>query len=384
MKLVFDASELTPVSAKSVGIYRYAIGLFTEIARQCPSHSQLVLLCNGDNVADFTRDLPSARSQVLVLRSRMPGHLWRQWWMRLGCAIQMRQLGADVYLSPKGFVPRNLAWPRGVPRVAVLHDLIPFWYFERMPGHFGRLETWLVSDAFKHAFRHADRLIAISRDTADALIHRGVAQDRVTVVLNGVDVAAASQPRSELPPGVQGRFIFGMASALPHKNLVGVLAAYDAYRKLAGAEALPLVLCGATQVRQQGVLPVGRVSEAALSALYQHADAFLFLSLTEGFGYPPIEALRAGTPVVCSDLAVLREVTGDLARHVPPQSATLCGQALFEVCAAPWSTSQREALRASAQARISAELSWATCAKGVLSVLNEAGSAARLPGRDRE
>lgn len=366
MKLLFDASELTPVSAKSVGIYRYALGLFAEMVRQCGANDHVVLVCNGDNRSDFEPGVNPACVTVMCIRPHMPGHIWRQWWMRLGAALCLRRVGADAYLSPKGFIPRGMAWPRGVARVAVIHDLIPFWYFTRWPAYFGRVERWLVSAAFEHAFQRADRLIAISEETGRALAQHGVPSRRVSVVLNGVDPADDVEAlRSCLPAGVAGRFIFAMASALPHKNQQGVLAAYAAYRRLAGARALPLVLCGASDVQQSGVLPVGRVSHQTLLALYRHADLFVFLSLIEGFGYPPIEALRMGTPVLCSDIGVLKEVTGELAHHVAPQSAEQAGQAIHRLCDAPWTQPQRDALRSRAEHRIATELSWERCAAGV-------------------
>ncbi|MFY9460108.1 MAG: glycosyltransferase family 1 protein [Aquabacterium commune] len=379
MKIFFDASELTPSSAKSVGIYRYALGLFSALLKQRAVDDELVLVCNGDNERDFNAACPGGDFTVVRVRQRMPGHLWRQWWMRLGCALQVRQHDADVYLSPKGFVPRGLAWPRRARRVAVLHDLIPFWYFRHAPGYFGQLETWLVSDAFEHAFRKADRLVAISQETAHALAEHGVPPERVSVVLNGVDPSVEVASRADLPVGVPQRFIFAMASGLPHKNQRGVLAAYARYRSLVGGEPLPLILCGASDVQQAGVLSVGRVSDRALRALYQYADLFVFLSLIEGFGYPPIEALRVGTQTLCSELGVLREVTGGLARHVDAGSAEQAGLAMHELCASPWSSNQREFLSREALGRIERHLSWERCANGVWRVLrSDATSSDRL------
>ena len=62
---------------------------------------------------------------------------------------------------------------------------------------------------------------------------------------------------------------------------------------------------------------LGRVSEAHLSWLYANADVFVFPSLAEGFGLPLLEAMAAGTPTICSDLPVLREVAGDAAAFFP-------------------------------------------------------------------
>lgn len=382
MRYLFDASELTPSSAKSIGIYRYAVGLASSMAQQLKPHEALLITCNGDNLADY-QPLASLRgvSVSCLQPGGMPGHLWRQWWMRLGCALFVRRMAVSVYFSPKGFIPRSWSWPGKVRRVCVIHDLIPFWYFERWPGYFGRLESWLVADAFQHAMANADRIIAISSDTCAALVAHGVPAGRVSLVLNGVDQAVAPPPASALPAGVPGRFVFAMASKLPHKNLEGVLAGYAAYRRRAGNDALPLALCGTTDVEQDGVLALGRVSQEALDALYGHASAFLFLSQIEGFGYPPIEALRVGTPVICTNLEVFREVCLDMALYADAGDAEAVAAQLMGLVANPWMQQDREHLMARAHERISKGLEWGQCAHGVLTELREASPMA-MPNKE--
>lgn len=371
MKYLYDVSELTPKAPKSIGIYRYALGLAREMSRQLVDDEQLILVCNGSNRADFESVINPDRTILHCVQDVMPSHLWRQWWMLMGCALLVRRLGVDLYLSPKGFVPGVLAWPRRVGRMAVIHDLIPFWYFQQRPDYFSRLETWLVGRAFRHTIRHADRIVAISNATLSALLAEGVHASRVSVVLNGVDDAPTSTAPPVLPARVSGQFIFAMASNLPHKNLEGVLAAYAAYRNLAGEAALPLALCGVSDVRQEGVMSLGRVSNAELDGLYQRAELFLFLSWIEGFGYPPIEALRAGTPVVCSDLPVLQEVCGDLAYYAPPGQSAVVAKRMVEVLAYDRTPEKRRGLAIASARRIEERLSWGTCAASVLNAARE-------------
>ncbi|MBI5926416.1 MAG: glycosyltransferase family 4 protein [Aquabacterium sp.] len=371
MKYLYDVSELTPKAPKSIGIYRYALGLAREMSRQLLEDEQLVLVCNGSNRADFASVVSSDRTTLHCVRDAMPSHVWRQWWMLIGCALLIRRLGVDLYFSPKGFVPGALAWPRRVGRVAVIHDLIPFWYFQHRPEYFSRLETCLVGRAFRHTMRQADRIVAISNATLSALLAEGVQTSRISVVLNGVDTASIATAQPTLPAGVSGRFIFAMASSLPHKNLEGVLAGYAAYRELAGEAALPLALCGVSDVRQEGVLGLGRVSDAELDGLYQRAELFLFLSWIEGFGYPPIEALRVGTPVVCSELPVLHEVCGDMAHYAPPGQPAVVAKRMFEALASEWTSENRRVLAIAAARRIDESLAWEACASRVLNAIRE-------------
>ncbi len=379
MNIFFDATELSPRTAKSLGIYRYAMGLAAGLVAQLQANDQLTLACNGDNHADLRAVLPpSDRVQWLVIQPGMPGHLWRQHWHRLGCALLMRRLGVDTYLSPKGFVPRDLAWPRRTKRVCVMHDLIPFWYFKHHPRYFGTLERWLVGGAYRHALRCADRIIAISDATRNELLGWHVQPAKLAVVHNGVDTYERTDLPNATPAPVSGPYLFAMASGLPHKNLHGLLAAYRAYRLEVGAAALPLLLCGTDAPSGEGVMPMGRVSDAALRGLYQGASLFLFLSQVEGFGYPPIEAISAGTPVLCSDLPVFREVCGDLVDYVDPNNAQAAAVLMARLTQTPWHDTQRHRLMSQAQQHISAKLSWVRCAQGVMRNLREVVGAQAL------
>jgi glycosyltransferase involved in cell wall biosynthesis len=370
MRYLFDASELTPKSTKSIGIYRYAVGLAAAMATLLAEGEFMLIVCNGDNQADFSGLAQRPGVQLMPIQASMPGHVWRQWWQRLGCALFVRRQGVDLYFSPKGFIPRALGWSRRVKRVCVIHDLIPYWYFERYPKYFGALERLLVSDAFRNARAHADHIVAISNETRMQLLEWGVRPERVNIVHNGLDRVDAGAQDVQMPD-VAGPFIFAMASTLPHKNLAGILAGYQAYRALAGDAAVPLLLCGATDIVQDGVVSLGRVSDAALRGLYQQASLFVFLSLIEGFGYPPLESLRVGTPVLCSNIEVFREVCGELASYVPPEQAQQVGRAMSELMVTPWTPARRAVLQEQARSRIAQRFDWALCGQGVLTSLRQ-------------
>jgi glycosyltransferase involved in cell wall biosynthesis len=376
MKLLFDASELTPSSAKSIGIYRYAVGLATAMSTQLGSGESMLIVCNGDNEADFAPLGGQAQVHVLKVQARMPGHVWRQWWNRLGCALFVRSQGLDTYFSPKGFIPRGLAWPRGVRRTCVVHDLIPYWYYKQHPTYFGLLERVLVREAFRCVRLQADIMVAISHETRTHLVNWGVPPERLHVVHNGVDQIDDTTLQAQLPQ-VNGPFIFAMASPLPHKNLQGILEGYRAYRALAGDAARPLLMCGVSGIVQEGVVALGRVSDAALRGLYQESSVFVFLSFIEGFGYPPLEALRFGTRVLCSNLPVFQEICGDRVTYVPPDQPQQVGQQMLTLMSQPWPEAQRAALKAQARALIAREFDWGMCAQGVLAAVRRGAAPAK-------
>ena len=81
----------------------------------------------------------------------------------------------------------------------------------------------------------------------------------------------------------------------------------------------------------EGVHFLGPVSGGLLADLYRAATVFAFPSRCEGFGYPPLEAMACGTPVVCSDAASLPEVVGDAAIQVPPDNLDRLSSALYDL-----------------------------------------------------
>ena len=107
--------------------------------------------------------------------------------------------------------------------------------------------------------------------------------------------------------GVPGRFILSVSTLEPRKNLARLVTAFARARPHF-PEPWSLLVVGprgwgsATPVAQEGVFLAGRVDDAALSALYERALALAYVPLLEGFGLPPVEAMRAGTPVVASPM----------------------------------------------------------------------------------
>jgi glycosyltransferase involved in cell wall biosynthesis len=174
------------------------------------------------------------------------------------------------------------------------------------------------------------------------------------VVYNGITTFPPSERQYSFP------YIFAMASQLPHKNAAGILAAYQAYRNLV-SDPLPLVFCGVSETSQPGVIALKGINDNDLHACYAYADLFVFLSLIEGFGFPPLEALAHGTPVLCSDIPSLREIGKNFANYVDPTQPNLVAKKMAELLTEKNSTSLNNT-----RSTISKEYSWITCATKIL------------------
>jgi glycosyltransferase involved in cell wall biosynthesis len=192
------------------------------------------------------------------------------------------------------------------------------------------------------SIERADAVIAVSdftrREIEDVYPS---ARGKVHVVHHGVRPAVqppADDAPAELPP-LPERFVLAVGTIEPRKNLGALLDAMRIVRSDAKLSDVALVVVGgpgwlsdrleqrlALEQTNGRVLRLGYVSDAALGALYRTAAAFAFPTLYEGFGLPALEAMAAGLPVVCSNVASLPEVVGDAALRVDePLAEPLAG-----------------------------------------------------------
>jgi len=199
--------------------------------------------------------------------------------------------------------------------------------------------VFAVPEAYSPAFRtwyrtmlpligkRAQRVVTVSEFSRGELARwAGIPPDKVDVIPLGAEHIRAAKPL----PGIlgqlavsSGRYILAVASRSPHKNLELVARAVSQL----GSAKLPLVIAGGTNARifagsrTDGEEPrdAGYVSDGELRALYEHAACFVYPSLYEGFGLPPLEAMACGCPVIVSDAASLPEVCGDAVLYCNPR-----------------------------------------------------------------
>ena len=207
-----------------------------------------------------------------------------------------------------------------------------------------------LTDGLERSVRAADRIITISefskREITDLL---SVPADRVAVVPCAARCSDASVPFEAIAEkyGVRQPFLLYVGTLEPRKNLIRLLHAFERLKK---QEQLPhqLVLAGgkgwnneafdtalAASPVKDAVILTGFISEAEKNSLYQHADLFVFPSLYEGFGIPPLEAMHWGCPVVAADAASLPEVCGDAAVLVDPTEEERIASGIRRVLADP-------------------------------------------------
>jgi glycosyltransferase involved in cell wall biosynthesis len=242
------------------------------------------------------------------------------------------RLGLDVLHVPSY---RRMLWRAPCALVSTIHDLAPF----RLPGKYDWARMLYGRVVARKLAQRQDRIIAVSRTTAqDIREFFGVEPGKITVIPNGLDHARfRTAPQAEAKTwaaqrGIKAPFFLYVARfEHPGKNHVRLIEAFNRF-KAATNSPWELVLGGAdwhgaaaihhaidTSPYATSIRRLGFVSDADLPRWYQAADAFVYPSLFEGFGLPPIEAMACGCPVACSPRGALAETVGEAAAIVDPE-----------------------------------------------------------------
>jgi glycosyltransferase involved in cell wall biosynthesis len=258
--------------------------------------------------------------QAVRARFRPARILWEQ----IVLPVEASRHRLDVLLNP-GFTTPILA---PCACVTVFHDL----QHKRHPEHFHWFDLPFWRILLWASAHRARRLIAVSQATRDDLVRiYRLPPDRISVVHHGVE-----SPLFALDHTRTDAFVLCVSTLHPHKNLDRLIRAYARRKRdwrliITGmrgffAEALDKLI---TELGvESSVELTGWISRDALLVLYSRAQAFVYPSTFEGFGMPVLEAMAAGIPVACSDIAPLREVAGDAALFFDPQDEDAISRAL--------------------------------------------------------
>jgi glycosyltransferase involved in cell wall biosynthesis len=285
-------------------------------------------------------------------------------------------LGLDLYHSLHHFLPLALAVPRVV---LTLHDLI--WIEHRPLIRGGGLApiTRTVTNLFAraamgYAIRRADRIIAVSAHSRSrALAYFGLDASRVDVAHHGVD--HDEFPPRQVPSDTSAApYFLCLGNTRPYKNIPTALRAFASLARAAPGVQLTVTGRGdsTADLRRLAVrLGVdsritftGPVSPDEVLRLLHGASALVFPSIVEGFGFPVLEAMSAGCPVIASFAPTVREIAGDAALFCEADRPDAFAAAMHRVLCEP---GLRDRLRDLGMAR-AAGFSWDGCATKTLAV----------------
>lgn len=234
------------------------------------------------------------------------------------------------------------------PVVVTIHDLA----FEHLPETFTRRGAMQLKLTVRRTARQAARVATVSEFSRQDLLRTyRLPPEKVVVTYNGIEPHFTPEPQTtDEAATVRQQFniardyLLAVGSLQPRKNLVRLIRAYARLRRDNESFAPQLVIVGRklwladevfAEVKQQpwakDVILTGYVSDEDLPALYRHAAAFVYPSLFEGFGLPPLEAMACGTPVVTSNTSSLPEVVGNAALLIDPYDEPALTRALLQI-----------------------------------------------------
>jgi glycosyltransferase involved in cell wall biosynthesis len=325
------------------GIGKYVLHLVSELIQSDESNEYVVY---GD--PDVFLPL-RGRTNV---KFRNPKGLPYPVWEQLVLPIWVRQDGLDILHCPANTAP--LALPRRIRVVITIHDvmyLLPPSVLSASNVFRQRLGNFYRSVVVSRVACRADRIIAVSEFTKQEIVeYLKIPTDRIQVIHEGIDsrFASLSDAIASPPEEIGGEildapFILALGAGDPRKNTLGVIRAYGSrWRDLPNQEKL--VIVGMRDWRssaayrlvhelglEKRVLSSGYVSEELLAWLYTSSRCFLYPTLYEGFGFPPLEAMACGVPVITSDCTSVSEIAGAAAILVDPSSEEAIGNALVQV-----------------------------------------------------
>lgn len=323
------ALDLQPCCGRRSGIGTYAY----ELARRLQSDEELSFYGNlfGNEALD-PMPFPVRRFP------RLPYGIYRRIWNYIPYTYHHFFPNADLNIFFDYIVP-----PRVTGKViTTVHDLA----FVRYPETMNRRNLRRIRHDIVYSLERSDRILTVSQFSKEELIScMGVDRDRISVIYNApsvsenlVDAKVLLERHQITPP-----YLLYVGTIEPRKNIVRLLLAFERLKKETGIPH-QLVLAGGNGWKnkdtynvaqslscQKDIRWTGYVSAAEKNTLYQQAQVFVFPSLYEGFGIPPLEAMHFGCPVVCAKAASLPEVVGDAGIFVDPMDEISIAQGIWTV-----------------------------------------------------
>ena len=331
------ALELQPCCGNRSGVGTYTF----ELAKRLHSDDELRFCGNVFNFCGRNDNREALRGIEMPLNeSRMfPYGIYRRVWNVLPVSYErFFPTQADLSIFFNYIVP-----PRISGKVmTTVHDMT----YLRFPETMDRKNLRRIQTGISYSVKRSHLILTVSefsrREIAELL---GIPRERTAVVPNAPSISNEVVRFAELAGkyGVRKPYLLYVGNIEPRKNLSGLLLAFALLKERYHAPH-QLVLAGGkgwnnaafdralaeSKVKDE-VLLTGYVTGAEKNSLYQHADAFVFPSLYEGFGIPPLEAMHWGCPVVASNAASLPEVCGDAAELVNPLDTESIAEGIWRV-----------------------------------------------------
>ncbi|HDZ85201.1 MAG TPA: glycosyltransferase family 1 protein [Candidatus Moranbacteria bacterium] len=333
MKIGVDIRCL--LGGKRTGVEEYTLNLLKNLF-EVDKKNNYVLFLNSFTAPKINLEQFKKYSNVEIKIFRFPNKLlnflfWYLRWPKIDKMIG----GVDVFFMP------NInfgAFSQDTKLILTIHDLS----FEYYP------ETFSLKRRLWHSFinphrlcQRSDKIIAVSDSTkSDLVASYGISPQKIEVVSSGIserfeEITKNDSKLIEVKEEYKlpYKFILYLGTIEPRKNITGLIRAYNQLRKIKNSELdkYKLVIAGArgwkyekifqeitTSPYQDDIMMTGFICDNDKSYVYNLASLFVYPSFFEGFGFPPLEAIKCGVPTITSNTSSLPEVVGNGGLMIDP------------------------------------------------------------------
>lgn len=344
------------------GISEYTANLLTAILRQNDALEGL----SGDKSDDYRlfynsfHDLQARLAPWTGNKSQLIGTHWPNkifnYFLQKFCSwpkLDRVLGGVDIFWSPHFNFTSLSSGSKAPLKINTVHDLS----FLRYPEFFSaRKNFWHHALDVEKILRAADKIVAVSENTKNDIIELiGIAPEKIQVIYPGnnikkKEISSIDTQKLKEKYHLSDNFILYVGNIEPRKNILGLIEAFNALRAASALNPedrfknLQLVLAGGAGWKNKAIYTawqksfykndikfLGYINELEKTILYSQASVFAYPSFYEGFGFPPLEAMTYGLPVVCSNVSSLPEVVGDAALMINPFKTEEIADALEKV-----------------------------------------------------
>jgi len=352
MKIGIDIRTLMDNNYSGVSLY--TLNLVKEILKQDKENQYILYYNSGKNIDS---KLPNLGDNVRVVKTKYPNKVFNYILQNIFKYPKIDKLIAkdlekwrdeniitkniDIFFSPHF---NFTALSNDCTKVLTIHDLS----FLKYPHFFStRKNIWHRLLNIKKIIKNTDKIIAISGNTKKDIVNLcNVNQEHIDVIPSGISdnykIISNQDKLSEIKKkySLPEKFILHIGTIEPRKNIEGII---EAFNKLT-LDEYELVLAGGLGWKNEKIFKaynnskkknkirfLGYIDENDKSSLYNLASLFIFPSFYEGFGFPPLEAQKCGTPVIAGNISSLPEILNESALLVDPDSISSITTAMKEI-----------------------------------------------------
>lgn len=333
MKIGFDAKR---AFLNRAGLGNYSRNTLIALHQHYPEIEYILF------TPEIRSDIFPEQAQFDVYSPDSPfSKIFRSIWRSFSLSGKLKKHELDIFHGLTHELPAGIE-KTGVKSVVTIHDLI----FLRYPNLYSPVDRKIYLQKISYACRVADKIIAISNQTRDDIIHYiKPAEEKISVVYQGISEKFYQPSDDSLFEGLKtkynlpDRYILSLGTIEQRKNQLNIVKAM-----VSAKPGLPLVLVGkltdyavgiydfvSKNNMEKEVIFLDDVDDEYLPSLYQHAELMVYASIFEGFGLPVAEAMASGCPVLASNLSCLPETGGDAALYCNPFDAEEIGSLIQEI-----------------------------------------------------